>query len=301
MRRSSSTTSRCGASSASEATAIIGSSSVGLGALGARDQAQHAFAVVGVDHGGEEAARRLVRAGPDLVEGARDAHRLELRQLERQRLALLCRVEQPLAPVLRAFLLQHVAFVDELLEHAAERLLGDVEDVEQVGDLHARIAVDEVQHAVMGAAEAELRQHLVRIADEVAIGEEQKLDDVPDGLSGRSRPLGGVAWGVHKLGPPIYVSHVDIFWFYVTKTPVATKGSYTTVLEPGVNGFSDGAPALRPLSYRVLPGDAKCWSWRGKCAITTAKAPAADRPRRRTRRSGHEIRVKEEFHGCAVL
>ena len=83
---------------------------------------------------------------------------------------------------LRAFLLHHIALVDQLLEHAAERLLGDVEDLEQVGDLHAGIAVDEMQHPVMGAAEAELGQHLVRVADEIAIGEKQQLDDVPDRL-----------------------------------------------------------------------------------------------------------------------
>ena len=47
-------------------------------------------------------------------------------------------VEQPLAAVVGALLLHHIALVDELLEHAAERLLGDLQDVEQLGDLHAR-------------------------------------------------------------------------------------------------------------------------------------------------------------------
>ena len=46
------------------------------------------------------------------------------------------------------------------------------------------MAVDEMQHAVMRAAEAEFGERLVGIADEVAIGEEQQFDQVPDRLAG---------------------------------------------------------------------------------------------------------------------
>ena len=88
-------------------------------------------------------------------------------------------MEEPLAAVMGALALHDIALVDELLEHAAERLLGDFQDIEEVGDLDAGIAVDEVQHAMVGAAEAEFCQHLVGIADEIAIGEEQKLDEIP--------------------------------------------------------------------------------------------------------------------------
>ena len=64
----------------------------------------------------------------------------------------------------------------------------------------------------------------------------------------------------------IYVSHVDIFWFYVTKTPSQTKGSYRN----GPFGCA-GSRTIGPLrthSYRVLPGDAKYWKRREKCAMT---------------------------------
>ena len=121
--------------------------------------------------------------GPSSRKRARDARGLQPGELHGQRLALGGDVEQPLAAVVGALLLQHIALVDQLLEHAPERLLGDLQDVEQFGDLHAGIAVDEMQHPVMRAAEAELRQHVVGIADEIAIGEEQKLDDVPDRLA----------------------------------------------------------------------------------------------------------------------
>ena len=128
----------------------------------------------------------IAGAGTELGERAGDPLGLQAGKLHRQRLALRRDVEQPLAAVVRALLLHHVALVDQLLEHAAERLLGDLQDVEQVGDLHARIAVDEMQHAVVRAAEAELGQHLVGVADEVAVGEEQELDEVPDRLARRA-------------------------------------------------------------------------------------------------------------------
>ena len=49
-----------------------------------------------------------------------------------------------------------------------------------------------MHHPVMGPPEAELGQHVVGIPDEVPIGEEQELDDVPYGLvpTGSALPAG---------------------------------------------------------------------------------------------------------------
>ena len=116
--------------------------------------------------------------GPSSAKHAGDARGLQPGKLHRQRLARRADIEQPLAAIIGAFLLHHIAFVDQLLENAAERLLGDFQNVEQVGDLHPGIAVDEMQHAMVRPAEAELGQNLIRIADEIAIGEEQKLDEI---------------------------------------------------------------------------------------------------------------------------
>ena len=69
-------------------------------------------------------------------------------------------------------------FGDQFLEHAVEALLGDAEDVEQSGDGQAGMPADEMQHAVMSAAEAVGLQHAVRVADEIAIGEIEQLDQV---------------------------------------------------------------------------------------------------------------------------
>ena len=135
-------------------------------------------------------ARRLVRVRPEPGERARDALGLQPGELHGELFALRRDEKQAMAAVVRALLLHHVAFVDELLEHAAERLLGDAQDIEQVGDLHAGVAVDEMQHPVVRAAEAELLQHVVGIGHEVPVGKEQKLDQVPDRLA-----LGGDAAG----------------------------------------------------------------------------------------------------------
>ncbi len=82
-----------------------------------------------------------------------------------------------------------IALVDQLLEHAAQALLGDVEDVQEVGDAQARMAVDEMEHPVMGPAEAEIRQDRVRVAGEVAIGEEQQLGELLQLGFGQAPPL----------------------------------------------------------------------------------------------------------------
>src|SRR5262249_24403646 len=154
---------------------------------------------------------RFVGAGAALGERARNPFGLQRGELHRQRLALGGHVQEPLAPIVRALLLDHVALVDQKLEHSAERLLGDPPHVEEVGDLHAGIAVDEMQHAVVRAAEPELGQHLVGVADEISVGKEQKLNQVPRRLGAL---VGNVRLGRGRPeGRHIYVSHIDIFRF----------------------------------------------------------------------------------------
>src|SRR5262249_18426418 len=189
MRRSSSTTRRCGASSAKAAAAVFMAGSGRRSAartprpVGASDEPQRRVALLRVDHRGKEPARRLVCIRSKLGERPRDACRLQSGELHGQGLAFRRHVKQPLTAIVGALLLQHVTLVDQLLEYAAKRLLRDLENVQQLGDLHAGVAVDEMQDPVMRAAEPEFGQHIIGIADEVAIGKEQELDDVPDRLA----------------------------------------------------------------------------------------------------------------------
>ncbi len=62
------------------------------------------------------------------------------------------------------------------LRTRAQALLGDAQDAEQLAHAHLRMAADEIDDAMMGAAEAIARQHRVGLGGEVAVGIEQKLD-----------------------------------------------------------------------------------------------------------------------------
>ena len=76
------------------------------------------------------------------------------------------------------------ALLDQLLEDPVEALLGDAQDVEELRDGQAGLPVDEMQDPVMRAAEAVIAEDPVGIADEVAIGEEEQLDQVVGRLLG---------------------------------------------------------------------------------------------------------------------
>ncbi len=82
-----------------------------------------------------------------------------------------------LATILRAGDLLDEARVDELLEHTRKTLLGYLQHVQQFGDGQSGHAVDEVQDTMMRAPEAVAFQDVVRVGREIAVGEEQQLDD----------------------------------------------------------------------------------------------------------------------------
>ena len=123
-----------------------------------------------------------MRIGTKFTERAAYSLRLQSRELESESLALPCRIQQALSTIFRALLLRNVPLINQLFEHTTQRLFGDIEDLKQVGNLYARIAIDEMKHAVVRATEAQLEEHFIRITDEIAIGKKQKLDDVPNGL-----------------------------------------------------------------------------------------------------------------------
>ncbi len=102
--------------------------------------------------------RRKTASAPGPAAFNASARRANLRRRQPlgQRAAALGGEQQPLAAIGAARLLHDIALVDQLLEHARQALLGDGQNVEQVGDAQARMAIDEMQHAVMRAAEAEI-------------------------------------------------------------------------------------------------------------------------------------------------
>src|SRR5262249_57736012 len=98
--------------------------------------------------------------------------------------------QQTLSAIFRTLFLRDVPLINQLFEYPTQRLLCDVEDLKQVGNLYARIAVDEMKHAMVRATETQPEEHFVRIADEIAVGKKQQLDDVPNGFGWAAGPAG---------------------------------------------------------------------------------------------------------------
>jgi hypothetical protein len=78
-----------------------------------------------------------------------------------------------------------------------------------------------MQHPVVRPPEPECLQLMVGVADEIAIGEEQQLDDVPAQIAGPDG--GGPLFGHPRIGVggnilEIYVSHIDVSWVQCYKT-----------------------------------------------------------------------------------
>ena len=131
--------------------------------------------------------------------------------------------QTPLAAIVVAVPLHDEALADELLQHAREALLGDLQDVQEVGDAQARLAVHEMQDAMMGAPEAVFLQRRVGVGGEIAVGEKQELragDEllargivcaVGCGAVGRLRGAGGARVAATGYAVGRYVSHVDLF------------------------------------------------------------------------------------------
>src|SRR5262245_10145184 len=138
MRRSSSTISRWGASSAGAVSGAVISRSQRLNfstpqscasarLVGALDEFQHAGTLFRIDHGRQEAPGSLVRTGAEPIERAGDPLGLQTGKLQRERAALVGDVQQALTAIVGAFFLNDVTLVHQLFEHAPKRLLGDAQ------------------------------------------------------------------------------------------------------------------------------------------------------------------------------
>ncbi len=172
----------------------------------------------------------------------------------------LGRIEQALAPVERPGLLPDEAGIDELLQHPPEALLGDLQDVEQVGDADARMAVDEMHHPVMRPPEAVAQQRRVRVGDEIPVGEEEQLDEgdlrlLADRDGSRHHRRGFRPCG--RTSPPLKFTSAMLTYFrsFVTETGLAAKGMNRCALASFPCFFAESLESAAP--YRRLRCDAK--------------------------------------------
>ncbi len=78
----------------------------------------------------QKSAGSVLGVRPHLGESTRNAAGLQAGEFHRQALPFRRDVEQALAPIIHPLLLHDITLVDELLEDPAERLFGDLQDVE---------------------------------------------------------------------------------------------------------------------------------------------------------------------------
>src|SRR5690554_6870715 len=106
--------------------------------------------------------------------------------------------QQALPPVAFTRALRDISVVDQLAQDPRQALLGDAQNVEQIGHRHTRAQIDEIDHPVMGAAESLHFEKGIGIAHEIAIGKKEQSHDI-------DRHLGKI------IDCRTYVSLVDIY------------------------------------------------------------------------------------------
>src|ERR1051325_1991407 len=149
-----------------------------------------------------------LRAG--LAIGTGDPNALRLGKLALQLAPALGQLQEPLAAVLRAAMLDDEAPTDELAQHPVEALFCDPQDRQQIADGHLRMTPDKMHDPVVRAPKAVLLEDRIGLIRKVAIGEKQQLDALPHFLLAQERRFAGdrgAGWG----GRQFYVSHVDLF------------------------------------------------------------------------------------------
>jgi hypothetical protein len=129
-----------------------------------------------------------------------DPRPLRLRQLSLEIAPLWRQFEETLPPVMRTGLLQDEALPYQLAEDAAQALLGDAQDCQELADGHLRVSSDKVDDAVMGAAKTVPREDRIGLGGEITIGKKQQLDPLPHLFLGDDR----------RMSRQIYVRHIDL-------------------------------------------------------------------------------------------
>ena len=106
--------------------------------------------------------------GSRLAEGAREPRALRFPKGRFQRFALRGQPQLAHAAIVRRRAPLDETLAQKIVQHPIEALLGDLEDRKQGGDREPRIAGDEVERAMMGAAQPCLAQAALALREQVA-------------------------------------------------------------------------------------------------------------------------------------
>jgi len=137
--------------------------------------------------------------GPGGCKCPSDALSLQCQQFLSQHLPAPGDVKMALAAVAEAGLLRDKAILDQLLEYPGQRLLGDLQNHQEIGDPQSRISMHEMEDPVVRPPKPEFIEYPVRLASKVPVGKKQKLHE-RHCLSAAVLACSKAPWGIGSGG-----------------------------------------------------------------------------------------------------
>jgi hypothetical protein len=129
-----------------------------------------------IDHRLKEGPRRGKAPIAQLLERQSEPPRLNHGQPQRQALAVRRRIKLPASAIQRPGSDLDEVLVDEFPQHAVEALLGDPQYLQKLGDRQPRPPADKIENAMMSASKSVSLEQPIGVADKIAIGEKEQLD-----------------------------------------------------------------------------------------------------------------------------
>ena len=111
-----------------------------------------------------------------LFQRQREPSRLNEGEPQRQPLAVRRRVELPTATIQGPSPDLDEVLVDEFAQYAVEALLGDPQDLQELGDREPRPSADKIEDSMMSAPEPISFEQPIGVSDEIAVGEKEQFD-----------------------------------------------------------------------------------------------------------------------------
>ena len=108
-----------------------------------------------------------------LFQGQRKPPRLNLRELQRQTLAVEGRIKLPAPAIESPGSDLNEILVDEFSQHPVEALFCDPQNLQKLGDRQTRSSSDKIEHPMMSAPKAVGLEQAIGVCDKIAIGEKK--------------------------------------------------------------------------------------------------------------------------------
>lgn len=125
-----------------------------------------------------------------LFQGQRKPPRLNLRELQRQTLAVEGRIKLPAPAIESPGSDLNEILVDELSQHPVEALFCDPQNLQKLRNRQTRSSSDKIEHPVMSAPKSIGLEQAIGVCDKIAIGEKKQFDQLVHGFFAARRAPG---------------------------------------------------------------------------------------------------------------